>query len=246
MPNGPPRRPRGFHSASIGRTPQQYEAFRTQAKAKAKATQEAYAQSLVTADIRPLPSLTHDIVEIQAYILRRQGKNYAEIAMALGVGRATARTLVEEGAKLCVDEDPITALRLHLGRIDGLIQTWYQRAFPAEMLGGDGRDPRSGLLIDVATQQVLAREEEARARENGKFVLQILALQDKIGTWLAGLPRRGQEVKDEDDHAEIKAILMRAEEYGPPPGQGGAPHGMPSLADWRPADVEDEDGPRYE
>ena len=243
MPNEPPKRPRRFNPTSpngLATTRHQQRALRAEGQAQAAAAQEAHAASLATANARSVPALARDAVEIQAYILRRQGWNYADICAALEVGQATARTLVEEGAKRCVDEDPVTALRLHLGRIDGLIQAWYARALPAEEVE-EGRDPRSGLLISTEEQRILAGQDEARARENGKFVLQILTLQDKIGTWLAGLPRRGQEVKDEDDHAEIKAILMRAEEYGPPPGHpGSAPHGLPAL-DWRPADVEEDD-----
>ena len=241
MPNQPPRRPRPFNPTSpdgLATHRRQQRALRAEGQGQAASVKAAHAQSLATANARSVPVLARDAVEIQAYILRRQGWSYVDICTALEVGQATARTLVEEGAKRCVDEDPVTALRLYLGRIDGLIQAWYPRALPSE--SADGRDARTGLLIDKGTQQVFAAEDEARARDNGKFVLQILTLQDKIGTWLAGLPRRGQEVKDDDDHAEIKAILLRADEYGPPPGwPGGAPHGMPAL-DWRPADMEDE------
>ena len=240
--NQPPRRPRPFNPKSETGLPnhaQHTRALHAEGHAQATAQQEAHAESLATANARSMPALARDAVEIQAYILRRQGRHYAEIAAALDVGPGLARTLVEEGAKRCVDEDPVTALRLHLGRIDGLIQAWYQRAIPEETTGE--RDPRSGLVLSPQDRWEFARAEEVRARKNGEFVLQILTLQDKIGTWLAGLPRRGQEVKDEDDHAEIKAILMRADEYGPPPGHpGSAPHGMPAL-DWRPADVEEED-----
>ena len=240
MPNEPPKRPRPFNPTSpngLSTHRRQHKALRAEGEAQAKAAQEAHEASLATANVRSVPALARDAVEIQAYILRRQGANYAEIAATLEVGPVLARTLVDEGAKRCVDEDPVTALRLHLGRIDGLIQAWYRRALPCEE--DRERDPQSGLLIGEADQRELVIEDEARARENGKFVLQILTLQDKIGTWLAGLPRRGQEVKEDDDHAEIKAILMRADEYGPPPGHpGSAPHGMPAL-DWRPTDVED-------
>lgn len=174
---------------------------------------------------RTLPSFA-DAIEIQAYILRKEGWNYAEICRVLEVGHATARLLVAEGAKRCVDEDPITSLRLHLGRIEGLVQEWYRRAFVHE---GEVRDVRSGLLIDS----------KAAARANGEFVLKILALQDKIGTWLAGLPRRGQERREDDDHSEIKMILANGDNY-PGPGTAGVPHGLPSLAEWRPADAEEQ------
>jgi hypothetical protein len=175
-------------------------------------------QSLTTAALRKLPS-NQDGIEIQVFILRKEGWHYGDICRVLDVGHDLARKLVEEGAKRCVDEDPLTSLRLHVARIEGLVQEWYGRAFPGEGASAD---------------------DEIRARENGKFLLSILGLQDRIGMWLAGLPRRGQERKETDDHAEIKAILMRAEEYGPPPGAQGTPHGLPALADWRPAEVEGE------
>ena len=230
--NQPPRRPRPFNPQSQNGLPnhaKHQQALAHEGAQQAREQQAVRAQSVGTASSRKLPALVHDAVEVQAYMLRKEGWHYGDICRVLEVGHETARLLVAEGAKRCVDEDPMTSLRLYLGRIEGLVQEWYTRAF---VKAGEARDPRSGLRVDP----------EATARENGKFLLQILGLQDKIGVWLASLPRRGQEVKDEDDHAEIKAILMRAEEYGPPLGHAGTPHGMPSLADWRPADVESEDG----
>lgn len=189
------------------------------------------APRLTTAQLRRLPS-AQDAVEVQAYLLRREGDTYADVCRMLEVGRELARTLVSEGAKVCVDEDPVTSLRLHLGRLEVLVSEWLARAFVA---------PVSGDAIAQAAMQGLPNPEPAArldARRNTELVLRILAMQESIGTWLAELPRRGQDRQEEDDHAEIKAILLRAEEYGPPPGQGGMPHGLPHL-DWRPADVED-------
>ena len=194
-----------------------------------------WQQSLSTAAFRRLPS-ARDAVEIQAYILRREGYHYADIARFLEVGHALARTLVTEGARACVDEDPATSLRLHLGRLEAMLAEWLPQAFAAPV---SAEEIARAQVLGLPDPVRVARDEAAQHLGRA---LKILAMQQDLGTWLAGLPRRGQEVKDEDDHAEIKAILMRAEEYGPPPGQGGAPHGMPSLADWRPADVGDEDG----
>ena len=213
MRNDPPRRPRRAPTIAASH----HAAAPHERRLREVAEAERRLQSLTTAALRKLPA-NQDAIEIQAFILRKAGWHYGDICRVLDVGHDLARTLVAEGAKVCVDEDPITALRLHIGRIEGLVQEWYRRAFP-----GEGA----------------SAEDEIRARENGKFLLSILGLQDRIGMWLAGLPRRGQERKENDDHAEIKAILLRAEEYGPPPGQAGTPHGLPQLDDWRPADVEE-------
>lgn len=184
----------------------------------------------------PLPS-ARDILEIQAVILRRRGLTYYQIGRELDVNTDAASALVADGARLCVDEEPVTALRVHLLRLEGLLHSYYEGALkPAPV-----KVPRYASPQD---REILLRQEARErkmAREDAGLVLQVLAQYERIGTWLAQLPRRGQDVADDDDHAEIKAILLRAEEYGPPPGQRpDAPHGLPSMADWRPADVEED------
>lgn len=212
MPNGPPRRPRRAPTIAAPH----HAAVLHERRLREAEEARRRDLSLTTANLRQLP-IAQDAIEISAYVMRRAGSNYADICSVLEVGHETARLLVAEGAKRCVDEDPITSLRLHIGRIEGLVQEWYRRAFPGEGASAD---------------------DEIRARENGKFLLQILGLQDKIGTWLASLPKRGAERKDEDDHAEIKAILLRGDEYHDPTTGAGTPHGLPQL-DWKPADVEE-------
>lgn len=196
------------------------------------AQERAYSQSLSTAAMRRLPS-AQDVVEVQAYMLRREGYNYAEIARFLEVGHALARILVTEGAKVCVDEDPGTSLRLHLGRLEALLAEWLPHAY-IQPVSEEAK--ATARRLGLTDPEILAKNEAARYMEK---VLKILMMQQDLGTWLATLPRRGQERKEDDDHAEIKAILLRAEEYGPPPGHADTPHGLPSLADWSPTDVED-------
>lgn len=225
MPNVPPRRPRRAPTIAAPH----HAAAPHERRLREAAETERRQQSLTTAALRKLPA-NQDAIEIQAFILRKEGWHYGDICRVLDVGHDLARTLVAEGAKRCVDEDPITSLRLHIARIEGLVQEWYPRAFVQA-----GAVPEASKVSETLSQV----DPEMRARENGKFLLQILGLQDRIGMWLAGLPRRGQERKEDDDHREIKEILMRAEEYGPPPGQAGMPHGLPAL-DWQPADVEEE------
>lgn len=222
MPNVPPRRPRRAPTIAA---PHHAAAPHEQPLREAAESQRR-AMSLSTANLRKLPS-AQDAIEIQAYILRKEGWSYADVCRVLEVGHDLARKLVAEGAKRCVDEDPLTRLRLHLGRMEGLVQEWYPRAFVRP-----GEPPPE---TEDALSQI---DPEVRARDNGKFLLQILGLQDRIGMWLATLPRRGQERKEEDDHAEMHAILLRADEYRHPSSTAGTPHGLPHL-DWRPADVED-------
>ena len=227
-------KPRQRPSATASRATRE-AAFARDGQAVERARRAEQQVSLRTAHLRRLPWV-RDVLEIQALILRREAWTYAQIAHTLEVDQTTAHALVDAGARLCMDEEPVTSLRVHLLRLDGMLQSWYSGA----------ERPERSLITSVATpdERVAILQGDAvetkMARDNAYLVVQLLALQDRVGTWLATLPRRGQEVKDEDDHAEIKAILMRADEYGPPPGStGSAPHGLPSLADWRPADVEE-------
>lgn len=191
-----------------------------------------YGQSISTAALRRLPS-AQDVVEIQAYILRREGYHYADIAKFLDCGHQLARTLVAEGARICVDEDPVTSLRLHLGRLEALIAEWLPHAF-AQPVSDDAK--RTAELLGLPNPEAVATMQAAQYMGQ---VLKILAMQQDLGTWLATLPRRGQERKEDDDHAEIKEILLLADEYGEPGGlQGDAPHGLPQM-DWRPGNVEE-------
>ena len=238
MPNEPPRRSsrsRSFNPRSPSGLPnhaKHQEALAEEGEALAAHRLALYGRSLSTAALRRLPS-AQDAVEIQAYILRREGYHYADIAKFLEVGHALARTLVAEGAAICVDEDPGTSLRLHLGRLESLIAEWLPHAFaqPASVA-----DQEQAHRFGLPNPEVIATQQAAHYMGQ---VLKILAMQQDLGTWLATLPRRGQERKDEDDHAEIKAILLRADDYGPPPGEMGAPHGLPSMPEWRPGNVEE-------
>lgn len=230
MPNGPPkRRANRGRAFEVTGAAQRDKATHREGQAQLLRIQERSERSITTAQLRRLPD-AGDAVEVQAYLLRREGYNYADICRLLEVGRELARTLVTEGAKACVDEDPITSLRLHLGRLEALVGEWFPRAFVP---------PVSAEAMAVAEDQGVENPElvgNSVARRNTEMVLKIMAMQESIGTWLAMLPRRGQERKEDDDHAEIKAILLRADEYSEPGGLHSTPHGLPQM-DWRPGNV---------
>lgn len=171
---------------------------------------EAQAQRAPLAP-RPAQPVNEGALQVQALVWRRQGLTYADIGARLECSAEYARRLVQQAVSSATDEAPETTLGLHGLRLDGLLATYYPLAIGTE-----------GIPPDPKAAQV---------------VLDVLKLHDRLGPWLALLPRRGQGRQEEDDHAEIKAILLRAEEYGPPPGQGDMPHGLPSL-DWKPAEVD--------
>ena len=236
LPNEPPRRGSrrriNYNRAISGPG---YAFDLKDAAARTQAAAERLEQSVSTAALRRMPS-AQDVVEVQAFILRREGWNYAEIGKFLDVGSATARILVTEGAKLCVDEEAGTSLRVHWARLDALVREWMPHAF-IQPVGEESAQVAQGMGVMPGYFEDAA---QTTARRNTELVLKILGMQEAIGTWLAGLPRRGQ-APAEDDHAEIKAILLRADEYSDPARpDGSVPHGLPSLADWRPGNVEDE------
>ena len=209
------------------------ELYPAQAQAQEDRRQQDLALSLRTVHLRKVP-WAKDTLEIQALILRREGMSYAQIGHELEVGQTIARKLVEDGARLCLDEEPVTALRVHMLRLDRLLELWTPRAEPP----ADIAIPDEASIEEVRHLLYEARATTKDSRESATLVLQILALYDKVGTWLAALPRRGQ-APPEDDHAEIKAILLRADEYAvPAPGQGTVPHGLPSI-DWKPGNIEE-------
>lgn len=236
MPNEPPKRGPRYNRRKDREKPPRVPPAELKRAARIRVAAEWLEDHVSEAASRRRPR-AEDVVEVQAFVLRREGYNYVEIARYLGVQHTTARNLVSAGAKICVDEDASTSLRVHWARLETLVREWLPHAFiqPAvdaaqQVAQGMGLAP--GYFEDTA---------QATARRNTELVLKILGMQEAIGTWLAGLPRRGQ-TPPEDDHAEIKAILLRADEYSDPARpDGGVPHGLPSLADWRPGNVEDDE-----
>ena len=201
----------------------------SQVRAQVQDSQDSFAQrvretaeqsaALSTAKLSHTPSNSGGL-EIQAVAYRMQGKTYAEIGTLLETSPWIAKTLVDAGSKLLVDEDADIQLRLHQSRIEGLICAWYGLAT------GDTARPLepTGTMLGVVDLPAQGTDRKSAA----VVTIQLLALQQRLAPWADKLPLRGAKDRGEDEfYREAHAILMRADERGGQWAPDAVPQALP-------------------
>jgi hypothetical protein len=163
--------------------------------------------TLQTVKLRQLPT-NQGAIEIQAVALRMAGRTYVEIGDALECGTTLAKTLVEAGSRLLVDEDAVVQLRLHQARLESLLGVWHGLATGQTERPTEQQTTLTGQIVDVPA-------EGTDRKSATQLTIQLLALQQKLASWADTLPVRGKSKAGEDAfYAEAHAILMAADDSG--------------------------------